>query len=309
MTIKLNDGFKAPIAVVDWIALNIELDQKSNGWSIKKAFEHLGVSYALSIDKGAGGSASKFNLRIQHPTEYAVIEKIISDLDTKYGLVSAPQLSGLEVSIDFHHQTANVLALEAMTKRLMLSIAPSTIDNPRIIGKRFDFSGGVIPKSSFINATKTLYIGNKQDEVMWRVYFKCTDDTYVGEDNKRVTKTLSPEEFRSRAEVQLQGKILEQLNLVSAGDLQNFHFEKLHSAGLFKFAKRDYSSGQIFTNKFATAGATSLGINDHSPACVLNLFGRRDSRGRARQLSRHLITDIELTEASRLALRRLTQRF
>lgn len=309
MTITLKEGFKTPIAVVDWVAITVELGRNSNGGHIKKVYEHLGVSHADPIDIGADSAASKFEIRMQHPTNYAVIENLISDLDNKYGLVSAPQLCGLEVSIDFYHKTANILALEAMTERLMLSIAPAAIDNPRIIGERFYFSGGVMPKRSSINATKTLYIGNKWDDVMWRVYFKRTDDTCVGEDGKRVTRHLPPTEFRARAEVRLQGKALKQLNLVSVSDLRDLHFEKLHSAGLFKFAKRDYSSGQIFTNKFAMSGAKSLGIENDSPACVLNGFGRRDNRGRVRQLSHHLITDTELTEVSRKSLCRLSQRF
>ena len=144
---------------------------------------------------------------------------------------------------------------------------------------------------------------------MWRVYWKRTDETFVGEDGKRVPKPIDPAEFRSRVEVRLQGKALEQLNLVTVTDLRFFSYERLHSAGLFKFAKRDFSTGPIFTDQWSISGGKSLGIDDDSPACVLNLFGRRGRRGRKMKLSNHLVTDTELTEASRLSLRKLTQRF
>ncbi|KXS31511.1 MAG: Uncharacterized protein AWT59_2378 [Candidatus Gallionella acididurans] len=309
MEITLKDGFKAPIGVVDWVALVVELQRKSNGGHIKGAYKHLGVSYAKPLDKGDGGAASKFVVRLQHPSSYAPIECLLSDLDEKYGLAAAPTLRALEVSIDFFHKTADSLALQAMTERLMVSATPSTILNPRIIGENYDFSGGVMPRRSAISATKTLYIGNKHDDEMWRVYWKRTDETFIGEDGIRVPKPLPQSEYRSRVEVRLKGKVLEKLNLISATDLRGFSYERLHSAGFFKFARRDHRSGLIFTNPYSIAAAKSLGVDDDSPACVLNGFGRKDNRGRVRQLSRHLVTDTELTEASRHALRRLTQRF
>lgn len=309
MTITLKEEFHSPQAVVDWITFTVELGRNSHGGYLKNTYAHLGVSHAKPLNKGDGGAASQFEFTIQHPANYAVIVGLITDLEKEYGFVIKPKLLGLEVSLDFYHKSTSILALKAMTERLMLSITPPTIINPRIYGKKFDFSGGHMPPRSEIKGLKTFYIGNKKCDMLWRVYFKRTDDIFIGEDDRRVAKPLPFKEFRARAEVRLQGKILEQLSLLSVSDLRNFSFEKLHSAGFFKFAKRDYSSGQIFTNKFAISGAKSLGVNDDSPACILNLFRRRDSRGRARQLSCHLITDTELTEASRQSLRRLTQRF
>ena len=309
MTITLKDGFNTPQAVVDWLAFTVELGRTSHGGYLKNTYAHLGVSHAYPLNKGDGGAATQFEFRMQHPANYAVIEEVITDLEKEYGFVITPKLLGLEVSLDFYHKSTSILALKAMTERLMLSITPPRIINPRIYGKNCDFSGGHMPSRREIKGLKTLYIGNEDCDVLWRVYFKRTDDTFIGENGKKVPKPIPFKEFRARAEVRLQGAILEQFNLVSVSDLRNFRFEKLHSEGLFKFAKRDYSSGQIITNKFSISGAKSLGVNNDSPVSILNLFGRRDSRGRERQLSRHLITDTELTEASRQSLRRLTQRF
>lgn len=268
-------------------------------------YEHMGVSHADPLDKGAGGAASKFEIRIQHPCSYAVIEKIISDLEVKYGLATPPKIRAVEVSIDFYHDSADYLALKEMTERLMFSIVPYEISNPRM----HDLSGGMLPASRFVDPTKTLYIGNKCDDVMWRIYLKRTDESFLGEDGIRVVKHLPNSEFRARVEVQLQGNALKQIGLETAKGLLQFSFERLHSAGLFKFAIRDVTSGLLAPNIYAEVGLKSLGIDDESPAFALNGFGRRDRRGRWKQLSRHLITDTELTEASRNSLRGLTKRF
>lgn len=303
-------SFKAPVAVVDWVALVVELQRNSNGGYIKGAYQHFGVSHADPLDKGAGSAASKFVIRLQHPASYSVIERLLSDLDAKYGLASVPTLSALEVSIDFYHRHADIAALQAMTERLMVSVVPPVIESPRICGDRFDPANITLPaRGRGIDAEKTLYIGHEGSDLMWRVYWKRTDDTFVGEDGKRVPMPLPPAEFRVRVEVRIQGAALKALNLLSVSDLRDFSYERLHTAGLFKFAMRNKASGPIFPNRYAMNGAKSLGIDDDSPACVLNRFGRRDRRGRVRQLSRHLTTDTELTEATRLALRRLTLRF
>lgn len=303
------DGFKTAEAVVDWVAFVVELRSNSNGGHIKNAYEHLGVSHAIPINKGLGGAANKFEIRLQHPSTYVPIDRLLCDLNAKYGLSSVPKLVAVEVSIDLYHDTNDASALEAMTKRLMNSISPAIINNPRVIGDRFDLSERMLPFKKEIDASKTLYIGDEQDDVMWRIYWKRTDDTFVGEDGQRVPKPLLQHQFRSRVEVRLRGNALKQLRLFSVTDLYDFSFEKLHSVGLFKFAKRNHSSGPIFTNLYAIQAAGSLGIDDSSPACVLNMYGRRGSRGRGRKLNRHLVTDTELTETSRLALIRLSRRF
>lgn len=301
--------FHAPVAVIDWVAFTLELQHTSNGGYLRNAHAHLGVSHVLPLNRGAGGAASKFEIRMQHPSSYATIGRLLSDLDSKYGLASKPVLRGVEVSIDFYHQNADASWLREMTERLMVSIAPEVINNPRIIGDRHDFSESSLPSRRAVDVTKTLYIGDIGDDVMWRVYWKRTDETFVGEEGKRVPKSLPPSDHRARVEVRLQGRALEGFNLLSVDDLRGFAFERLHSQGLFKFAKRDRASGPIFTNKYAAAAGHALGINDDSPACVLNRFGRRDRRGRMRTLSRYLVTNTELTEASRYALRQLTRRF
>lgn len=303
-------GFKPPRAVIDWVIFIVELKRNSHGGHLKNRYEGIGVSYALPLDAGAGGAAKRFRFHLQHPANFGVIDALLSDLDEVYGLVSPAELEAMEVSIDFYHESANVSALRAMTERLMHSVTPPVITNPRVYGGCFDLSDGVLPgRGTTLTAEKTLYIGNKGDDLMWRVYWKRTDETYEGEEGKRVPKPLQSTDWRARVEVRLKGKAMDRFNLTYVRDLEGFSYERLHSAGLFKFTKRVSGSGPLFTNPWSQAGAKSLGIDGESPACVFNQFGRRDKRKRQRQVSHHLVTDTELTEASRQALRSLTGRF
>lgn len=306
MTMKLNDGFKTPVAVVDWIAFQVKLEKNSNGWSLKKAYEKFGVTHARALNHGPGGAASDFEIRMQHPASYDLIEKLLSDLANAYGLASEPSLVATEVSIDFFHQTSDLEALKAMTERLMRAITPPNVHNPRLIGKAFDTS---CPIKKGHDVEKTLYIGNRHDDLMWRVYLKRTDDTFIGEDCERLPKPLPQSDCRARVEVCLRGQALTGLGLNKLSDLRGFQYERLYSARLFRFTKRNLASGPIFKTEVTKLAAKSLGITDNSAAWVLSKYGLLDGRRRKRKLSRHLVTDKELGEASRNALRRLTSRF
>jgi hypothetical protein len=312
MTISLTQGFKTPRAVVDWIELEVQLARNSHGGHLKNAYKGFGVSYVKPVNKGAGGAADHFLIRIQNPANYTPIRLLLDSLDADYGITTPTRLEAIEVSIDFFHEDTDVAALRAMTERLMFSIAPPTFGNPRVYGgNRADSLDGVLPSDRIRPiAGKTLYIGNKADDLMWRVYWKQTDDTHE-DDGSRVVHQLPTDEWRARAEVRIQGDMLATLGLRLVADLRSFSYESLHSAGLFKFAKRDLTASPLFRNphQAAQVGAHALGDDRSWPACAVNLFGRRDGRGRIRALSRVLVTDSELTEAARQALRGLTRRF
>ncbi len=124
-----------------------------------------------------------------------------------------------------------------------------------------------------------------------------------------MAKPLPTSEWRARAEVRLQGQALHDFDLSHVSDLKGFSFNRLHSAGLFKFAKPLPGPGPLAANRWLQATARAFIRVEDWPACTINRFGRHDARKRLNQLSRHLVTDGELTEASRLALRSLTGRF
>lgn len=295
-----------PRAVVDWVSIIVRLKRASNPGYLKRAFEHVGVSQVIPKDLGPGGAATVFEIRLQHPERYEVIRDLIDGLELTYGFVSAPQLEELEVAVDFWPLTDDMAEQEEMTKRLMMSIAPPVINNPRIA------DGGMtilLPKGTEIDPQMTLYVGDKDDELLWRVYWKRTDDTFVGDDGKREPKPIPEEQWRARAEVRLRGGKLRVMGLSVPSDLEAFKFERLHTQGYFKFCRRDADTPVRSLLPILQPAYDSLGINDKSPACVLATKAKRDSRHRPLKISRFLTTDTELTDAVRGALRSLTRRF
>lgn len=311
MTMKLNDGFKAPVAVVDWVAFEVELNKRSHGGYLKNTYSKYDVSYAKPLDKGDGGAASKFEIRLQNPANYGRLSHLVAEVKNDYGLASEPKLLGIEVSLDFYHTSHDLTALKSMTESLMLGITPTIkYGNPRLIGKKSDHQNECYPFKNGVDADRTFYFGNDGDDLMWRVYLKRTDDTFIGDEGKREPKPLPPSEYRARVEVSITGNALAGLGLEKLSDLQSFRYERLYSAGLFKFTKRDLDSVPLRSeDPRRKLIYEKLGVTDKSPACILNKYNRRDARHREKKLSLYLVTDKKLSEASRQALRRLTARF
>ena len=293
-------------AVVDWVAFVVKLERASHGGYLKRLLEKHGVSEAAPRNAGAGRAATEFLIKLQHPEKYAVINEVISRLEADYGLAEKPAMTGIEVSIDFWEKDAEPRAGKEITARLMKSIAPPVITNPRLVN---DVESFVLPdRRAKIDPEMSLYVGNEKDDLLWRVYWKRTDDTILGEDGKRVPKPLPESEWRARAEVRIQGDALAALGITNPANLENFSFERLHALGYYKFCRHD-SSVPVMNTIWNRDAARSAGISENSPACVLGMFAQRDKRHRPLKLSRYLETDIELTEAVRHALRGLTRRF
>lgn len=190
-----------------------------------------------------------------------------------------------------------------------MRLVPPEIINPRLVDG--DGAAVVFPDRHFrVDGEKTLYIGNLKDDVYWRVYWKRTNETFVGDDEKRHPKPLPESEWRARAEVHVSGNVLEKLGIKYPADLMHFSFERLHSQGYFKFGRKNDDAAQVLmSNGYSIAVREAFEINENSPAFVLGMFGTFDKRHRDLKLSRYLETDTELTESARLALRGLTSRF
>lgn len=294
-------------AVVDWVGFVVKLGRASHGGHLKRMLETEGVSRAIPLNAGAGGAATDFKIELQHPEKSDVIRKVTSRLETDYGFVDKPVVTGLEVSIDFWQKDSQALLTEEITKRLMMSITPPVIHNPRLAN---DTESIVLPdRRATIDPEMTLYVGNNSDDLLWRVYWKRTDETFVGDEGKRQPKPLPQSEWRARVEVRIQGNALASLGIVHPDDLEKASFERLHALGYFKFCRKIDCVAVLASNPWASAAAKSFGIDENSPACVLGMFARRDKRRRLLKLSGYLETDIELTESARLALRGLTRRF
>jgi hypothetical protein len=295
-----------PVAVVDWVSFIVRLEHTSHGGHLKRKYEAVGVSKVEPLNAGAGGAATEFRFTIQHPERYQVVQDLIDSLHDSHGLSAPPVLDGLEVSADFWPLSDDPAELVDLTKRLMLSITPPVIENPRLANNK---KSVVLPMGKDVDPEMCLYVGNVKSDLLWRVYWKKTDETYIGEENKRLPKPLPKTEWRARAEVRIQGEALTKLGLTTPHDLEHFRFEQLHPLGYFKFCRHATGVAVLRSNIYVQAAAESLGIDEDSPACVLGMFARRDKRRRPRKLSRYLVTDTELTEAARGALRTLSRRF
>lgn len=295
-----------PVAVVDWVAFTVKLRDASHGGHLKRKYEDIGVSHAKPLDAGPGSAAHAFRIVLQHPNKHRVIQDLLDDLERSHGLSEAPTLDALEVAVDFWPTGDDFGAAADITKRLMMELTPPILKNPRLVD---DTPPTYLPTGADIDTGRTLYVGNDDDDQMWRVYWKHTDETFVGDDSKRHPKPLPEAEWRARAEVRLQGAALSSLGLATPMDLASFSFQRLYSLGYFKFCHHATGSGVVASNPFALYAAQQLGVDQEAPACMLGKFGRKDSRGRSLKLSRNLLTDVELSDAARSALRGLSRRF
>lgn len=295
-----------PTAVVDWVAFTVKLKSASHGGHLKRKYEGIGVSHAKPLDAGSGSAAHAFRIVLQHPDKHRVIQNLLADLERSHGLAESPTLDALEVAVDFWPTGNDFGAAADITKRLMMGLTPPVLKNPRLVD---DTPLTYLPTGDDIDTGRTLYVGNDDDDLMWRVYWKHTDETFVGDDSKRYPKPLPEAEWRARAEVRLQGAALASMGLVTPMDLATFSFQRLYSLGYFKFCSHATGSGVVASNPFALYAAQQLGVDQEAPACMLGKFGRKDCRGRSLKLSRNLLTDVELSEAARSALRGLSRRF
>lgn len=175
-------------AVVDWVAFIVKLGRTSHGGYLKRWLETYGVSRAIPLNAGAGGAATEFRIELQHPEKFAVISEVISRLEADYGFTEKPVMTGMEASIDFWQKDDEALATKELTERLMKSITPPVINNPRLSN---DVESIVLPdRRAKIDPEMTLYVGNSGDDLLWRVYWKRTDDTFIGDEGRRLPKPL-----------------------------------------------------------------------------------------------------------------------
>lgn len=307
-------GFRPPVAVVDWVKLRVALKRASEGGKLKGKLESdYGVSHADPESRGAGNAATVFTLTVQEPASHYDLAALVTFLDREYGLISIPEIVAIEVSIDWRHCNHAPDALSAMTLRLMRSALPPIIENPRLCEDVISSGLLVWSHRCVLNPEMSLVIGNKSDDLMWRTYWKRTNDMFIGEDSRRIPKALPFDKHSARAEVRIQGAALRELGLSQLSDLSSFKFETLNGKGrrYFRFARYNSKAGPLFPapNPWFRAVVSHVGINEHAPVSVIERYGRKGSRGRIKKISRHLVIDEELTEAARIALRGLTNRF
>lgn len=186
-----------PHAVVDWIEIDVTLASSSNFTAIQNAMKD-GLrtdrtSWITPLEKGPGGAATRFLIKMQDPPALAELRRAFKHLEAKYGFVSPPKLHAIEIAVDFYSRSTDADAVRRMTLHLMQGLYGAGQDRRLARGR-----GETVPLTygKKLDVEKTLYIGNKLDPVALKVYFKKTD-------NGQLPIPLS--EFRARAEVTLTG--------------------------------------------------------------------------------------------------------
>jgi hypothetical protein len=221
-------------AVVDWIELEIQLSERSNFMTVQ---DHLRDALKLpagsnphveALDETAGRSASNFRFRIQDPKQMRQLDQVLARMRERFDFGS-PQILAIEVAFDTYVQGGSVRDLaEVMTDRYrFLTTAPgddwyfyrnsgegrlylNTLDCRRDLVRHFEQQWQMTDRNS------------KTVPVRYHAYVKTMDGT----------QALSPETYRARLEVTLQG---EALPFTTLEQLKAFDFTKM--ADHFKFRR------------------------------------------------------------------------
>ncbi|MFM0406837.1 hypothetical protein [Paraburkholderia dipogonis] len=146
------------------------------------------------------------------------------------------------------------------------------------------------------------------DDVQWRVYRKVTDEQFADEGSRLPATVLPADQHRARAEVTLSGQFLRELKLETLDDLAAFDFADIARRKLLRFAT--VTTAPYFADEFRQrVFVKALGLDEHSPACIIGPIWNRDSQGRKRDMGPFLIADTDLNARLKKQLQRRTAAF
>jgi hypothetical protein len=278
-------------AVVDYVDLAIHAARPTNFHTIQARLrEALGgprKPWVEARDKGLGGAATRFWMRIQEPRTLSVLRDAVRGLE-KLPLVTPPQVLAIETAVDFYSRAVDRHDLEAMVLRLKHSL--SAVGSKELECAHLTEALSNVYR---LSAHRTLLI--EGEGVLWRIYLKETDSMKPIED---------PNDHRARVEVRQWGTGIP-VNLANLDGLSRFRFESL--TPLFSFR-------QLITDEAFTVTPTTAA--EAASRRRLDLATRRGHRELAPPSKRerrkhHRLTraDRDLKEHVRGALRDLTRRF
>jgi hypothetical protein len=223
-------------AAVDWVALQIQLSERSNFMTVQDelrialqlAANH--TPFVEAMDETSGRSASIFRFRIQNPRQ-AKVDQVVARLRQRFDF-GPVQVVGIEVAFDTYRQGANVqeLAEIAADRYRFLTTAPGNdwyfyrcrgegrryINDSDEIGNRRDLV------KHFAEGWQLTDRDSQAAEVRFHAYVKTWDNG----------RQLLPQAYRARLEVTLQGAALPCSTL---DQLARFNFASL--AKHFKFRR------------------------------------------------------------------------
>lgn len=221
-------------ACVDWIELTVTTREVTQFQYLQRALrlildlpESAREIRVESINPGPGAAATRFTIRLhdEPANSYGELTRIMAALKHKFPFASPPEISGIEIALDFYQRTQSTAGLREMTHRLMTSIAVhgnARQYDPTIKVRRLAMRH--LEDGHRIDPNLMLYIGNRDDPIRRQVYLKTVD---------RNQQVIASDEFRARAEFTLTGVALKEHDLSYLSGLDGYRFERL--AGLLHF--------------------------------------------------------------------------
>jgi hypothetical protein len=221
-------------AVVDWVAVEIHLTERSNFWTVQAALRaalrlpNTATPYIEPLDEGDGRAASMFRLRIQDPKRMSRVTQALAELHERFQL-KAVEIVAIEVAFDTYRKggTLGQLAEIAADRFRFLTSAPgddwyfyrdkgdgrryvNTLDHRRELIRCFEEQWQLTDRQA------------KSADVRYHAYVKTRD----------ADRQLLPQHHRARIEITLQGA---SLPFRTAEALEAFNFTAL--AKHFKFRR------------------------------------------------------------------------
>jgi hypothetical protein len=275
-------------ASVDWLAFEIETAGPRHGDTIFEACRL--QTYVRPLDKGPGGVATRFVVTFQDVRCWGDAHARLHRLAARFPLASEPIIAGIEVSFDAYARSGTQSAdLVDMAVRfftfgnVVADYRASGIWHNGVEVQKVEAVMSSHDARRLLRNDRVINIGDRDDDVTQRVYFKTTDNG----------TPLPVAEHRARAEVTLRGAALPFTTLAEA---RSFDFKTLAKPkpGYFRYRKQ-------------RGGLEPLRSLIHSRYAQVGKREERRTANRSRRLyDGDTQADTALNQRARKALGRLT---
>jgi hypothetical protein len=303
-------------ACIDWIELTITTRSPTQFQHLQSKLrrvlnlpESAKEIFVDPINAGAGGVSNRFEITLHdaHANSYQELNRIMVELSDKFPFASPPEITGIEVAIDFYSRSNSTAELREMTRRLQTHLAAhgnARQFDPTVKKVRF------LANDNRTDPAQMLYVGNKGEPITHQIYFKQTDHNQ---------KPITPSEWRARAEFTLRGTALADFGLNYLSDLRAFRFERMAGRLHFRILKplAALTAGKCREFTCAVERMWSQ-INDNVAGLPLGWlkYGRYPNgkpryggRGKEVAYNRHTVADAELNALVRKKLAQLSKTF
>lgn len=270
-------------AVVDWVEIEITTTTPTNFTTIRRKGR---LCYVAPLNASSGGAASRFRFRIYDPDSWAGIRQIVAEIERSKPFSTLPKVTGIEVSFDAYSKGATSDQLATLAADFARFNSAAISDNKRIAGRWKGDTEGIPNQATMrrkVAAGREVVIGDRDDPITQRAYFKTTDHNGQPIPNQS--------DHRARIEVTLQG---DAMPITTLDECDGYRFEGL--AEFFKF--RTLKDGLDPVEKAAADSLPRIGKR-----------GERNRReGGTRLYAKPTRADTALNRKAYDALRELTRR-